>query len=113
SGTLLKQTWGENIMAQAGFGLFALLASIPGIAVIAIGVASNELAVAIPLGVIGVIWVAIVSVVISAMSGIYRVALYRYAVDGKAPGPFASADLGHAFGPRGRQAQPMGDPSLN
>jgi hypothetical protein len=100
SGTLLKQTWGENIVAQAGFGLLALVAMLPGLALIGIGVATGSLAVAIAIGIVGVVWVAIVSVVISAMTGIYRTALYRYAVDGTAPAAFAGADLGHAYGPK-------------
>ena len=100
SGTLLKQTWGENLVAQAGFGLFAMVASIPGIALIAIGVATDEVAALIGLGAIGIIWILVVSVVISAMSGIYRIALYRFAVDGKAPGAFADSNLGGAFGHR-------------
>ncbi len=100
SGTLLKQTWGENLAAQAGFGIFAMLASLPGAVLIALGVATNEIAAIIGLGAIGLIWILVVSVIVSAMSGIYRIALYRFAVDGKAPGAFASADLGGAFGPR-------------
>jgi hypothetical protein len=100
SGTLLKQTWGENIVAQAGFGLLALVAMLPGLALIGIGVATGSLAVAIALGIVGVVWVAIVSVVISAMTGIYRTALYRYTVDGTAPAAFAGADLGNAYAPK-------------
>jgi hypothetical protein len=100
SGTLLKQTWGENIVAQVGFGLLALVAALPGVAVIAIGVATGSVAAAVAIGGIGAIWIAIVSVVIAAMSGIYRTALYRFAVDGRAPGAFASIDMAAAFGPR-------------
>jgi Family of unknown function (DUF6159) len=100
SGTLLKQTWGENLAAQAGFGIFAMLAGLPGAALIALGIATDEVAAMIGLGAIGVIWILIVSVVIAAMSGIYRIALYRFAVDGQAPGAFAQVDLGGAFGPR-------------
>jgi hypothetical protein len=100
SGALLKQTWGENIVAQIGFGLLALVAALPGIAIIAIGVATGSVAAAIAIGIVGAIWVAIVAVVISAMSGIYRTALYRFAVDGRAPGAFAGIDMAAAFGPR-------------
>jgi hypothetical protein len=100
SGTLVKHTWGENIVAQAGFGLLALVASLPGIALVAIGVATGSVAGAVAIGIVGVIWMAIVAVVIGAMSGIYRTALYRFAVDGRAPAAFAGADLAGAFGPR-------------
>ena len=103
SGTLLKQTWGENLVAQAGFGILAMVASLPGIALIAIGIATNQIVAAVGLGAIGVLWVLVVSVVVSAMSGIYRIALYRFAVDGKAPGAFAGSDLSGAFGPRKAQ----------
>ncbi|MEX2256731.1 MAG: DUF6159 family protein [Acidimicrobiia bacterium] len=100
SGTLTKKTWGENIVAQAGFGLLALVAMLPGIALIGIAVATNEIVAIVALGALGAVWIAIVSVVIGAMSGIYRTALYRFAVDGKAPTAFAGADLAGAFGPR-------------
>jgi hypothetical protein len=111
SGTLLKQTWGENIVAQAGFGLLTLVAAIPGIALVGLGVATNNIVGIVAFGVIGAAWIAIVAVVVGAMSGIYRTALYRFAVDGRAPGAFASADLGHAFGPRSRSRRGGGDDS--
>jgi hypothetical protein len=40
------------------------------------------------------------TVIISALSGIFRTALYRYATDGAIPGAFVGTDLEHAFGPR-------------
>lgn len=97
SGTLLKQTWGENLLAQAGFGLLAMFASIPGIVLVVLGVATDELAAMIPLVGIGAIWILIVSIVVQAMGGIYRTALYRFAIDGTAPPAFASAHLDEAF----------------
>jgi Family of unknown function (DUF6159) len=105
SGTLLKQTWGENIVAQAGFGLLSLVVSLPGIALIAIAAATGSLAAIVVLGGIGVVWIAIAAVVIGAMGGIYRTALYRFAVDGQAPAAFAGADLERAFGPRRAQGR--------
>jgi hypothetical protein len=100
SGTLLKQTWGENLVGQSGFGLLGMLASLPGILLLVLGIGSGSLVLAVTLGIIGGAWVVVVSVAIAAMSGIYRTALYRYSVDGHAPPAFADVDLGTAFGPR-------------
>lgn len=103
SGQLFKRTWGENLVAQVGFGFIGVIAAIPGLLVGGVGLATGN-AVGIGAGVtIAVAWIAIVSVVIAALSGIYRTALYRYAVEGRAPAAFAGADLSHAFTPkRGR-----------
>jgi len=98
SGTLLKQTWGENLSAQAGFGILGMVAMIPGALVIYLGIATDTTAGLVILGGLGIAWLILVAVVLSAMSGIYRTALYRYAVDGTAPPAFADADLGEAFG---------------
>jgi hypothetical protein len=101
SGTLLKGTWGENLGAQVGFGLLGFVASIPGILFIVAAVASGTWAAAVPLGVIGAVLLIVAAVIISAMTGIYKTALYRYAVDGKAPIGFAESDLADAFVRRG------------
>lgn len=92
SGSLLKSTWGENVFGQAGFGLLGLVASLPGIALIVLGVA-----VVWPFAVVGVLWLVVVSVVVSAMTGIYKTALYRYATGAGTPAGFASTDLADAF----------------
>jgi hypothetical protein len=100
SGTLLKQTWGENLMAQIGLGLISLLAFIPGIIVIGLGIASGVGAVTVLAIAIGGIYLAVAASIVSALSGIYRTALYRYAVDGQVPPAFAATDMEHAFGAR-------------
>jgi hypothetical protein len=102
SGTLLKGTWGENIFAQAGLGLFMLLPMLVAFGIGALGVAADNALVTIPLIAVAVVLVVVASIVISALSGIYRTALYRYAVDGEVPSAFADADLQHVFGPRRR-----------
>jgi hypothetical protein len=99
SGHLLKQSWGENIAAQFGFGLFGLLAMLPAILVIALAASSGSTAAVVLVGAVGVAWIVVVSLAVSALTGIYRTALYRFAVDGTAPPAFAGADLEHAFGP--------------
>jgi hypothetical protein len=100
SGHLLKQTWGENLMAQIGLGLIGLLAFLPGIAVIFLGVDAGDALVMFPLIAIAVVYLAIAASIVGALSGIYRTALYRYAVDGEVPAAFASTDMEHAFGQR-------------
>ncbi len=100
SGHLLRGTWGENLSAQFGFGLFGLVAMLPGILVIAIGASSGSTVGIVVAAAIGVAWIVVVSLVVSALSGIYRTALYRFAVDGTSPPAFADADLANALGPR-------------
>jgi hypothetical protein len=100
SGSLLKQTWGENIIGQGAIGLLAFLPMLAGVGIGVLGVASGTAVVAVPLVVVGAVVVLATVVVASALSGIYRTALYRYAVDGQVPVPFVGVDMEHAFGPR-------------
>lgn len=100
SAHLLKQTWGENLMAQIGLGIIGLIAFLPGIAVIGLGVMADDILVTLPLIAIAAVYLAVAASVVSALSGIYRTALYRYAVDGQVPPAFASTDMEHAFGKR-------------
>lgn len=102
SGRLLKQSWGENIAAQFGFGLFGLIAVLPAILVFALAASTGSTVVVVAFGAVAVAWIVVVSLAVSALTGIYRTALYRFAVDGVAPPAFAGADLQHAFGPRRR-----------
>jgi hypothetical protein len=102
SGHLLKQTWGENLSAQAGFSILGFFAVLPGALFVYLAASTDNLGITIALGAIGVAWLIAVVMVLSAMSGIYRTALYRFAVDGKAPPAFADADLGDSFGERKR-----------
>ena len=100
SGSLLKETWGENVIAQLGFGLISLVAMLPGIA-IAIACIASGVSVLVVLGVVaGAGWVLVVATVMAALTGIYRTALYRYAADGQVPAAFAGFDLENAFGQR-------------
>jgi hypothetical protein len=102
SGKLLKQTWGENIIGQGGLGLLMLLPMLVAFGIGALGVMSGTAVVAIPLIAVAVVMLLVATVVVNALSGIYRTALYRYAVDGQVPAAFAGADLEHSFGPRKR-----------
>lgn len=102
SGHLLKQTWGENVIAQVGLGLVGFVASLPALVVGVLGAAAGTLVITIPAVAVAAAWLAIVAAVMAALSGIYRTALYRYAMDGQVPAAFAGMDFEHAFGPKQR-----------
>ena len=100
SSQLFKRTWGENVVGNAGVGLVSFLASLPGIAVFAVGASAGGSA-GIGLMVLAGLWLIAVAVITSALSGIYQTALYRYAASGSVAPAFADANLGQAFPPRG------------
>ncbi len=101
--SLLKKTWGENIIGTGGIGIvFALIifaVLIVGfVAVIAAAAISPYLAITI--AVILVLAVLLIGVIQAALAGIYSAALYRYAVDGQAPAGFGGDTLQLAFKPK-------------
>ncbi len=95
---LFRRTWGENLGAQVGLGIVGFLASLPGVALIILGVVSGGgAATGISIG-LGALWMLVVIVVMSALSGIFQTALYHFAVDGQAPqGYFDNRIMTEAF----------------
>lgn len=93
---LLKRTWGENVIAQAGLGIVGFLIMLAGIVVF--GALSFVLpVVGIPLL---VIYIAVTSAVLAALGGIFRAALYRYAVGLPNGDTFPESALAGAFAPK-------------
>jgi len=98
--SLLKKTWGENLIGTGGIGLaFGLIVFAVMLVGAILAVASSAISpyLAITFGVITVLAVLMLSVIQAALSGIYSAALYRYAVDGQAPAGFESGALQIAF----------------
>jgi hypothetical protein len=104
SATTFKQTWGENVIGNAGIGIAGFLAALAGLAVglpiLFIGIATDLLALVVLAVVALVIWMILVSVFSAAMSGVYQTALYRYAVLGESPHGFSPEQIASAFVPR-------------
>src|SRR5690242_19342731 len=112
---LFKKTWGENVIGQFGLGMVGFLLTFPGIVLIGIGVAIGTVGIVV-LGTVGVIWLIAAAVVVSALSGIYRTALYHYAANGEVPGEFSGIDFDQAFrrrNNRGNRGGFFGNPSNN
>jgi len=96
SAALFKGTWGENIAARVGFGLIGFLAVLPGIGAIAGAVAVGDPVNPLLLT-LGVLWILAAALLLSALSGIFHTALYRFAAGLPSSGAFASDDLRAAF----------------
>jgi hypothetical protein len=97
SAQLLKSTWGEQITFGFGMGLLTFLLMIPPVIVGILGLSTGLL----PLQILGVGIAAVAIVVIlavtSAMSAVFKTALYRYATDQPVDPAFSDADLHSAF----------------
>ena len=115
SAGLFKSRWGQQVTGNIAIGgavfLFGVL---PSALLIFAGFliwASASFAGALLL-VIGIIGLAISMLVSSALSNIFGVALYRYAVDGEAVGGFTAEELESAVKPKkgGRNAPPTATP---
>ncbi len=101
SSRLLRGTWGEQLSFGFGIGVIGFLAALPGIA-LAVGSGASGVVALAAVGVtIGVLWVLLVMAVTSALSAVFKVALYRYARHERVDPEFRPSDLTNAFTPRG------------
>jgi len=97
SGSLLKKTWGEQVIGAGGIGLVTFLLGLIGVLPILTAVAiRGQAAFVVGMTVALLYWQAL-GALSSALSGIYRAALYRYSTTGQAPEGFSKEDLSQAF----------------
>lgn len=86
---LLRKTWGEDLFAGIGFGALAFLLSIPGwlVFVIGAGLLTSHLYAAVIVMGLAILYFPILGLVLSTLSAIFDVVLYRFAKLGAiAPG---------------------------
>ena len=101
--SMLRRTWGEQIVANFGLGIAGFLFFLA-----AAGITALLFFVLSPLGgfgvfiaiVTGTVLIAGVALVFATLSGIYKAALYNYAVDGEVPSLFPDDTIRGAFRPR-------------
>ena len=103
SGSLLRQTWGEQIVGNASIGLiFGIISVVVGL--VGFGLAAVVSAGAWPLAVgLGAITIAVILAIAllgGTLSGIFTVALYRYATTGDAGSYFPVEAMNSAFRPK-------------
>lgn len=102
SSSLFKQTWGENMAANVGFGLIGFLAALPFILIAVLSIASGIGGIAVSGIVVAGVGLIGISIVMSTLSGIFQTALYMYASTGTIPAAFADTNLPGAFRPKRR-----------
>jgi hypothetical protein len=104
SATILKKTWGENVIGQAGMGLaFVLIYGLTVVCGVVLIVAAASTGSALLMGLVAfavVVAVVLAVLVQSALSGIYAAALYRFATQGSTSYGFDSQAMQMAFAPK-------------
>lgn len=104
SAVLLKKTWGENIIGNAGMGVVFVLFHLVtvGIGFVFVFLAAQSGNPTLIVLVLGLVVLAIIGLALvqAALQGVYSAALYRYATDGNVGEAFPSALLGEAFRPK-------------
>jgi hypothetical protein len=114
SASIFKDKWGQqitgNIAIGGAIGLFAILpAALLIVAGVVLWPSSGPAAGALIL--VGAVIICVAMLIQKALSGVFGVALYRYAVEGKAVGGFTQDDLESAVKlKKGRNAPPTATP---
>jgi hypothetical protein len=104
SASLLRKTWGENLIGQVGLGLaFGLIFF--GVVVLCFALfvgafATGSVTVIVIAGVVAILAIGMTALVQAALGGIYAAALYRYATKGEQTQGFAPETLKLAFAPK-------------
>jgi Family of unknown function (DUF6159) len=96
SAQILRQTWGEQLVAAIGFGFIPMVAALPGLLLLILGLVLQS-----PIFVVGILWlviaIPIAAVFVFTLTSVFRTALYIYATTGEAPEGFRAADVQGAF----------------
>lgn len=102
---LLRRTWGENLIGNAGlsvvFGLIGFLLALASGALVIGAFATQSVVAGVTAIAVVVLAFIVLALVQSSLQGIYAAALYRYAEEGEAGACFPPALLEQAFRPKG------------
>jgi hypothetical protein len=101
SASLLKKTWGEQIVGNFSigliFGLATVLVILLGIPAFILAASIESLALIIAVAVIFVLVLVFLGLINSTLTGIYVAAVYRYAAEGETSGFFNKEMIQGAF----------------
>ena len=94
SASMLKKTWGEQLIGNFSFGLIFIVLALPVAGLLLVGFVTGSMT----LIVVAVLGFVLISLAQSALQGIFQAALYLYIRDGVAPEGFDAAELGASVG---------------
>ncbi len=101
SGRLFKRTWGEQVVGNAGIGLFAFIIGLPlvlvAVVVAGLGFATGSVPVIVLAVIIAVLLIGLAIAIGSTLSSIYRTVLYRWATNGDVAEGFPREAVTAAF----------------
>ena len=104
SAKLLKKTWGENIIGNAGMGfvftLFYVLLALVGAVFLGLAASVQSVAGMVMVAILLLIALVMLALLHAAMQGVYAAALYRFATTGVANVNFSGSLLQAAFKPK-------------
>jgi Family of unknown function (DUF6159) len=100
SAGLAKRTWGENLAGNVGFGLLTFMAAIPAMVLVGVvAAATSGSGATVGVVILAALWIAVVAVVVGAMSAMFQAVLYRYATGDDRLGAFSAGEIRTAFHP--------------
>lgn len=100
SAQLFGRTWGEELTGGFSFGLIFTLLGLPAILFLFLGRTSGQAGEIVGIA-LAVVYLLLLSLVSSAVKGVFVAALYHYAATRQATGGFKLDDLATAWRPKG------------
>jgi hypothetical protein len=97
---LLKKTWGEELIGNFSFGLVFFVLSLPAIILVFAGVLMGNGVLTLIFIVLALLYGVLLSVIQSALQGIFQAALYQYAQKGSVASGFDQNLLKNAITPK-------------
>ncbi len=99
---LFKRTWGEDLLAGLGFGALYFVLSLPGMFafVIGAGLLPSHLLLGLGVMALALLYFPLLGLVLSTLSAIFNVVLYRYARFGTVTPGFDRELLSNSFVPK-------------
>ena len=106
STSLLKRTWGEQLIGEGGVGLVFTLAALLPIPLFILACVTGSAGLIIAAGVVAVLYWVVLAVLSTSVAGVYRTALYVYATTGAPPSGFDAGAFDSAFRSKKGGAKP-------